>query len=212
LRRYKAKRVKTRCYLESVGHLEPRYQGKGSSLGNIFWLLVYKTRHILLSNDANCTVQYVPSFWHNTGVWQTDRRTDRQTDGISIASTAVAMRALRRTVKRWCQWWANPNRGWDLDHDLNPFSDSIWSTKNGFKRPRFDLIFDSRYLRFDSKWIYIVANQLYWHPDYVHKPSKYFYFGCSLMLELNCKFTNWVINNVYMTERSIYYHVVSDNV
>jgi len=23
---------------------------------------------------------YVQSFWHNTGVWQTDRRTDRQTD------------------------------------------------------------------------------------------------------------------------------------
>jgi len=23
---------------------------------------------------------YVPSFWHNTGVWQTDGQTDRQTD------------------------------------------------------------------------------------------------------------------------------------
>jgi len=29
----------------------------------------------------------------------TDRQTDRQTDGIAIASTALAMRALRRTVK-----------------------------------------------------------------------------------------------------------------
>ena len=38
---------------------------------------------------------YVPSFWHNTGVW----RTDRQTDGIAVASTALAIRALRRAVK-----------------------------------------------------------------------------------------------------------------
>jgi len=29
----------------------------------------------------------------------TDGRTDRQTDGIAIASTALAMRALRRAVK-----------------------------------------------------------------------------------------------------------------
>ena len=36
LRRYKAKRVKTRCYQERVGHLEPRFRGKGLSLGNIF--------------------------------------------------------------------------------------------------------------------------------------------------------------------------------
>jgi len=39
LRRYKAKRVKTCCYQEGVGHLEPRFRGKGSSLGNIFWFL-----------------------------------------------------------------------------------------------------------------------------------------------------------------------------
>ena len=51
---------------------------------------------------------YVPSFWHNTGVWQWDRRTGgltdgqtvRQTDGIAVAGTALAMRALRRAVKR----------------------------------------------------------------------------------------------------------------
>ena len=36
LRRYKAKRVKTRCYQEGVGQFELRFQGKGSSLGNIF--------------------------------------------------------------------------------------------------------------------------------------------------------------------------------
>ena len=29
LRRYKAKRVKTRCLQEGVGHLEPRFPGEG---------------------------------------------------------------------------------------------------------------------------------------------------------------------------------------
>jgi len=50
---------------------------------------------------------YVQSFSHKTGVSQTDRRTDgqtdgrtdRKTDGIAIASTSLAMRALRRVVK-----------------------------------------------------------------------------------------------------------------
>jgi len=39
---------------------------------------------------------YVQSFWHNTGVWQMGR----QTDGIAVASTALAMRALRRAAKK----------------------------------------------------------------------------------------------------------------
>jgi len=49
--------------------------GRGRPWGIFFGL--YKTRHILLSTvqTAPC---YVPSFWHNTGVWQTDRRTDRR--------------------------------------------------------------------------------------------------------------------------------------
>ena len=34
---YKAKRVKTRSLQEWVGHFEPKFQGKGSFLGNIFW-------------------------------------------------------------------------------------------------------------------------------------------------------------------------------
>jgi len=38
---------------------------------------------------------YVPSVWHNTGVWRTDGRTD----GIAIADTALAMQALGRAVK-----------------------------------------------------------------------------------------------------------------
>jgi len=101
LRRYKAKRVKIRCYQERVGHLEPRFQGEGvvpveyflvSTKLDTFW----DTFCYLIVQTAPC---YVPSFWHNSGVWQADGQTDRQTDGIAIASTALAMRALRRAVK-----------------------------------------------------------------------------------------------------------------
>ena len=37
------KRVKTRCLQEGVGQLDPRFQGKGSSLGNIFWSVQNQT-------------------------------------------------------------------------------------------------------------------------------------------------------------------------
>ena len=63
--------------------------------GNIFGF--YKTRHILLSNSANCTVLRAVVLAQYRRV--TDGRTDRQTDGIAIASAALAMRALRRAVK-----------------------------------------------------------------------------------------------------------------
>jgi len=68
--------------------------GRGRPWG-IFFLVSTKL-------DTLCypTVQtapcYVPSFWHNTGVWRTDRQTDGQTDGIAVASTALAK---RRAVK-----------------------------------------------------------------------------------------------------------------
>ena len=53
----------------------------------------YKTRHILLSDSANCTVLRA------VVLTQYERVTDGQTDGIAIASTALAMRALRPAVK-----------------------------------------------------------------------------------------------------------------
>ena len=45
-----------------VCKFERRLRGKGSSVRNMFGF--YKTRHILLSDSANCTVlgPYVPSF------------------------------------------------------------------------------------------------------------------------------------------------------
>jgi len=62
-----------------------------NSLGNIFFGF-YKTRDILLSNGANCTVLRAVILTQYRRV--TDGQTDGQTDGIAV-STALAMRALR---------------------------------------------------------------------------------------------------------------------
>ena len=51
------------------------------------------TTHILLSNSANCTALRA------VVLTEYRRVTDGQTDGIAVASTALAMRALRRAVK-----------------------------------------------------------------------------------------------------------------
>ena len=58
----------------------------------------YKTRHILLSNGAKCTVlcAVVLTQYRRVTDRRTDRRTDGRTDGIAIASTALAK---RRAVK-----------------------------------------------------------------------------------------------------------------
>jgi len=59
-------------------------------MGNIFGF--YTTRHILLYDSANCTVLRA------VVLTQYRRVTDGRTDGIAVASTALAMRALRRAV------------------------------------------------------------------------------------------------------------------
>ena len=55
----------------------------------------YKTRHILLSDSANCTVlrAVVLTQYQRVTDGRTDRQTDGQTDGIALASTALSMRA-----------------------------------------------------------------------------------------------------------------------
>ena len=50
----------------------------------------------MLSDSANCTVLRAVVLTQYRHV--TDGRMDGQTDGIAIASTALAMRALRRAV------------------------------------------------------------------------------------------------------------------
>jgi len=71
-----------------VRQFEPRFQGKGSSLGNIFGF--EKNRHILLSDSASCTMLRAVVLKQYRRV--TDGQTDGQTDGIAIASRALAMR------------------------------------------------------------------------------------------------------------------------
>jgi len=50
----------------------------------------YKTRHILLSDSAKCTVlrAVVLTQYRRVTNRRTDGRTDGQTDGIAVASTA----------------------------------------------------------------------------------------------------------------------------
>jgi len=61
----------------------------------------YKTRHILLSDSANRTMlrAVVLTQYRRVTDGQMDGHTDRRTDGIAVASTALAMRALWCTVK-----------------------------------------------------------------------------------------------------------------
>ena len=71
------------------------FKGRGHPWGIFFGF--YKTRHILLSDSANCTVLCAVVLTQYRRV--TDRQTDRWTDGIAVASIALAMRALWRAVK-----------------------------------------------------------------------------------------------------------------
>jgi len=60
LRRYKAKRVKTRCYQEGVGQFEPRFPGEGVVPGECFLVCTkLDTFCYLTVQTALC---YVPSF------------------------------------------------------------------------------------------------------------------------------------------------------
>ena len=60
--------------------------GRGRPWGIFFGF--YKTRHILLSNGANCTVLTCRRF---DTILACHGRTDRRTDGIAVANTALAM-------------------------------------------------------------------------------------------------------------------------
>jgi len=65
--------------------------GRGHPWGKFFGF--FKTRHVLLSDSANCTVLRA------VVLTQYRRVTDRQMDGIAVASTELAMLALWRAVK-----------------------------------------------------------------------------------------------------------------
>jgi len=77
LRRYKAKRVKTRSLQEWVGHFEPKFQGEVVVPGEYFFGFC-KTRHIFLSKGENCIVLRAAVLTQYRRV--TDRRTDGRTE------------------------------------------------------------------------------------------------------------------------------------
>ena len=81
--------------------LGAKISGRRGRLWGIFFGF-YKTRHILLSNSANCTVLRAVVLTQYRRV--TDRRTDGRTDGIAIANTALAMRALRALYKTFSKF------------------------------------------------------------------------------------------------------------
>jgi len=65
-------------------------RGRGRSWGIFFDF--YKTRHILLSDSANCTALRA------VVLTKYRRVTDGQTDGIAVASTALAKRRAVKTT------------------------------------------------------------------------------------------------------------------
>ena len=75
--------------------LGARISGEGVVSGEYFFGF-YKTRHILLSDSANCTVlrAVVLTQYQRVTDGQT---TNGQTDGIAIASTALAKRRAVKT-------------------------------------------------------------------------------------------------------------------
>ena len=79
------------------------FRGSGRPWGIFFGF--YKSRHILLSDSANCNVLRA------VVLTQCRRVTDRRTDGIAIASTALAMRALRRAVEICAQFVKQDRKG-----------------------------------------------------------------------------------------------------
>ena len=83
--------------------------GRGRPSGIFFGF--YKTRHILLYDSANCTVLCA------VVLTQYRRVTDRRTDGIAIASTALVMRALWRAVKT-NKFWSDQEVLYDYNADL----------------------------------------------------------------------------------------------
>jgi len=60
LRRYKAKRVKTHCLREWVGHFEPKFQGEGVVPGEYF--LVSTKLDTFCYPTVQTTPCYVPPF------------------------------------------------------------------------------------------------------------------------------------------------------
>ena len=87
MRRYKAKGVKTRSLQEWVGHFEPKFQGEGVVPGEYF-LVSTKLDTFCYPKLHRATCRRFDT------IPACDGQMDGQTDGIAVANTALAMRAL----------------------------------------------------------------------------------------------------------------------
>ena len=102
LPRYEEKCVQCRCF--ECGLVPLRSDMKGMELppANILTPL---ERQLIALQLCRCEFLYNETLqqtqYRRVTDGRTDTQTDRQTDGIAIASTALAMRALRRAVKKW---------------------------------------------------------------------------------------------------------------
>ena len=90
--------MKTRCYQDGVSQFEPRFQGKGPSLGNIF---LVSTK---LFSSATSLTQY-------------RRVTDRRTDGIAVAvQRACDASIAARCKKGQCRTGQEKSHKRDIFH------------------------------------------------------------------------------------------------
>ena len=84
-----------------VGQLEPRFQGEWVVPEEYCLLSAKLDTFCYLTVQTACTVlRAVILTQYRRVIRRTYRQTDRRTDGIAIASTAIAMPELRRDVKR----------------------------------------------------------------------------------------------------------------
>ena len=99
LRRNKSKCVKTRCYQEGVGQFERRFHCEVVVPGEYF-LVFDKTRHILLSDSANCTVLSAVVLTQYRPV--SDGQTDRQTElPYSACNASIAARCKNEKPRKY---------------------------------------------------------------------------------------------------------------
>ena len=95
-RSYEAKCVQLGCFRRGSTYLHSNFTWTGLSQSAILGNRKLETLGYLMVKTISLCV---PSFWHNTGMWRTDRQTDGQTDEFAVAHTALPKLALWRAVK-----------------------------------------------------------------------------------------------------------------
>ena len=92
------KTYQARCYQKGVGQFQPRFQEEGVVPGEYFFGFC-NTRHILLSDGANCTVLRAVVLTQ----YRRDRRTDRRTDGQTDRRNCYSYSACNASIAARCK-------------------------------------------------------------------------------------------------------------